>query len=123
MAREFKYYSSAICLYGASEAFHAKCETLTSYYYRNRGQYDVVCKAKSLAEANRLMEAAGFGPKSFRKDYTSDTGNTGAKAAADALGIAIQSHYVRGMYFSVDQFKGRAENMEPFNVQPIRAEQ
>lgn len=114
MASEYKYYASAICLWGASDAFHEKCESMASYYYRGRGQYDVVCKAKSFAEAGRLMEAAGFNRRDFRKDYTSESGNPKDIAAGDALGIAIKSHYLRGAYFSADQFLGRAESMEPF---------
>jgi hypothetical protein len=41
----------------------------------HHNQFRIICKAKSMAEANRLCETAGVGRQVFISAYTSATGN------------------------------------------------
>lgn len=44
-------------------------------YKGRHNQFRVVCKAKSMAEANRIAKSYGLGEKCFSRDYTAETGN------------------------------------------------
>ena len=44
-------------------------------YNKTHNQFRIVCKAKSMAEANRKAESYGLGEKVFRPEYTSEIGN------------------------------------------------
>lgn len=53
-----------------------KLDTLRKMGYKGyHSQFRIICKCKSMAEANRKCEALGFYKKVFSKDYSCETGN------------------------------------------------
>lgn len=52
-------------------------------------QFYLVCKAKSMAEANRIAVALGLGDKVFRSDFTAETSNPLEIELADKFGFII----------------------------------
>ena len=79
-----KYYGTNTFLYG--DMFD-KIEKLGYKGYHN--QFRVVCKAKSMAEANRIAESYGLYKNVFTKAYTSETGNAIELEMADKYGFII----------------------------------
>jgi len=65
-------------------------------YSGYHAQFRVVCKAKSMAEANRLAESYGLYKKTFTKDYTSETGNK----------LEIELAYKYGFIIALDGTEG-----------------
>lgn len=65
-----KYYGTNTNIYGA---MNKKMHELGYKGFHN--QFRIVCKAKSMAEANRKAESYGLGKKVFQPNYTSETGN------------------------------------------------
>jgi hypothetical protein len=70
MARIDKYYGTHTMIYGD------KLEKLEQLgYIGGHAQFRIVCKAKSMAEANRIAESYGLDKKTFMSGFTSETGN------------------------------------------------
>lgn len=84
MARIDKYYGTNVNLYGY---MNRKMHELGYDGYHN--QFRIVCKAKSMAEANRKAEAYGLGEKVFRSAYTSETGNELQIELCDEYGFIV----------------------------------
>ena len=68
--KEYKYYGTNISLYGE---YNKKIHELGFKGYHN--QFRIVCKAYSMAEANRIVADLGICDKAFNKDFTSETRN------------------------------------------------
>lgn len=65
-----KYYGTNVFISGYL------LDRLKSVGYKgSRNQFRIVCKAKSMAAANRLCESYGLGSKAFESLYTAQTGN------------------------------------------------
>jgi hypothetical protein len=77
--REYKYYATNICGY-VSEDFRNK-------YLKHHNQWRIVCKAKSMAEANRIAISLGL-PK-FIPKYTSTTAYEIELKMCDKYGVII----------------------------------
>ena len=86
MARKDKYYGTLTMIYGDS---YKKLKELGYKGYHN--QFRIVCKAKSMAEANRIAEGYGLGSKVFQRDYTCETGNDLEIELADKYGFIIST--------------------------------
>lgn len=56
----------------------------------SRGQFRIVCKAKSKAEANRIAENLGLRKNTFSSDNTCETGNMLEIEMADKYGFIIR---------------------------------
>ncbi|NLT13498.1 MAG: hypothetical protein GXY05_04055 [Clostridiales bacterium] len=82
MAKE-KYYGTLVYI--------RPCDEFVEKYAiaNHHNQYRAVCKAKSMAEANRIAEGLGLSPKTFVRDYASETWNQTEIEAADKYGFAI----------------------------------
>lgn len=80
--------------YYGTTAWCPPCEEfIVKYGKSTHNQYRFVCKAKSMAEANRIAESIGLsnGRKFFEGNYTDDTGNLVEIEACDKFGIAVQT--------------------------------
>jgi hypothetical protein len=55
----------------------------------HHNQFRVVCKAKSMAEANRIAKSSGLYEKTFSKTYTSETGNSIELRMCDKYGFIM----------------------------------
>jgi hypothetical protein len=84
MARKEKYYGTLVIIIGNQ---YKKLIELGYKGYHN--QFRVVCKAKSIEEANRIAESYNLGSKVFRRDYTCETGNALEIELADKYGFII----------------------------------
>jgi len=91
MARIDKYYGTNIGLYGS---MNDKIRELG--YENSHNQFRVVCKAKSMAEANRKAVSYGLSDKTFSRDYTSKTGNSFEIEMADKYEFIIAIDGTRG---------------------------
>lgn len=66
--RADKYYGTNIMYYPS--------ETFTEKYGKNyHNQWRIVCKAKSMTEANRIALQIGLYKNTFNRNYTCETGN------------------------------------------------
>ena len=84
MARKDKYYGTNTSLGGK------KLEKIRLLGYNgSHNQFNVVCKAKSMAEANRKAKSLGLSDKTFESAFTSETGNTIQLEMADKYGFII----------------------------------
>ena len=84
MARKEKYYGTLVMIAGE------QYKKLIELGYKGcHHQFRVVCKAKSMAEANRIAESYNLGSKVFRRDYTCETGNALEIELADKYGFII----------------------------------
>lgn len=84
MARKEKYYGTLILISGSPY------KKLIELGYKGcHHQFRIVCKAKSIAEANRIAESYNLGSKVFRSEYTSETGNALEIELADKYGFII----------------------------------
>lgn len=84
MARKDKYYGTYTMIYGSMNK-----ELRKLGYKGSHNQFRVVCKAKSMAEANRIAEGYGLGKKVFESAYTSETGNEKEIELADKYGFIV----------------------------------
>lgn len=84
MARAKKYYGTNIMIY---EDIRRKLKKVGYKGFHN--QFRIVCKASSMAEANRICERYGLGQKCFTSAYTSETGNTIQIENADKYELII----------------------------------
>jgi ribosomal protein S16 len=82
--RTDKYYGTLI-FYTPNEKF------LEKYGRTNHHQYRVVCKAKSMAEANRIAESLGLHNKTFTRNYTEETGNDKEIEMCNKYGFIIST--------------------------------
>jgi hypothetical protein len=64
--RTDKYYGTNISL-----SWNASLKIKEKGYNGSHNQFRVVCKSKSMAEANRIAEDLGIGRKIFHRDWTS----------------------------------------------------
>ncbi|MBG9776169.1 hypothetical protein [Brevibacillus laterosporus] len=64
-------------------------------------QFDIVCKAKSKAEANRKAEAVGLGKNFFSSGFVSETSNQDQVNTADKYEIVI-GYSGRGIQINTD---------------------
>ena len=70
--------------------YNKMVEAIKAFGYKgNHGQFRIVCKCKSMADANRKCAAAGLGDKVFRSGWCSETGNVNALAAVEHSDIAF----------------------------------
>jgi alpha-mannosidase len=84
MPRQDKYYGTNTFFGGR------QFEKLKELGYKGfHNQFRIVCKAKSMAEANRIAEAHGLSKKCFNRDYTSETGNSIQLEMADKYGFIV----------------------------------
>ena len=79
-----KYYGTNISL-----SWDASLKIKEKGYSGSHNQFRVVCKAKSMAEANRISEDLGIGRKTFHRDWTSETGNETEIKMCDKYGFII----------------------------------
>lgn len=87
----YKYYRTDIRVY--SDMFD-KLKELG--YKGTHRQFNVVCKAKSRAEANRIAESYGLSKETFRRGYTHETGNDKTIEKADRFIFIIQLGGIQG---------------------------
>jgi hypothetical protein len=79
-------------------------------YKGHHGQFRIVCKCKSMADANRKCAAAGLGDRVFRSGWCSETGNEKCFAAVEKSDIAICVDGVTGeKYVTLEQIVERME--------------
>jgi len=84
MPRKDKYYGTNINISGE------KLDKLKQLGYKgHHSQFRVVCRAKSMAEVNRIAESYGLGSKCFHKDYTCETGNKIELEMAEKYGFIV----------------------------------
>ena len=84
MARKEKYYGTLVMITGN------QYKKLIKLGYKGcHHQFRIVCKAKSMAEANRIAESYNLGSKVFHRDYTCETGNALEIELADKYGFII----------------------------------
>lgn len=84
MARKEKYYGTHTHIGGKA------LEKIRDLGYKgSHSQFRIVCKAKSMAEANRIAESIGLRSKTFESNYTSETGNDTELEMADKYGFII----------------------------------
>lgn len=94
-----KYYGTYANIYGD---MNKKIHQLGYKGFHN--QFKIVCKAKSMAEANRKAENYGLGQKVFKTDYTSETGNKLEIEMADKYGFIVSIDGTSGnKYVSIDK--------------------
>jgi hypothetical protein len=55
----------------------------------HHNQFRVVCKAKSMTEANKIAKESGLYEKTFSKTYTSETGNSIELEMSDKYGLIV----------------------------------
>ena len=94
MARIDKYYGT-LTMIGGKEADKLKELGYKGTHY----QFRIVCKAKSMAEANRKAEYYGLGKNVFQSNYTSETGNTLEIELADKFGFIVAIDGTSGYEF------------------------
>lgn len=82
--RAYKYYGTNILL-GGTQLDNIKEKGYNGYH----SQFRVVCKARSIAEANRIAESIGLNNHTFTSAYTSETGNEIELEMADKYGFII----------------------------------
>lgn len=85
MARKPKYYTTNVMMYGTLLK-----KLIKVGYKGSHQQFRIVCKATSMAEANRICKAYGIGDKVFISDYTNDTGNDTEITESDKYGVIIK---------------------------------
>lgn len=91
MAKVDKYYGTYVFIYGDKRE-----ELINLGYKGSHSQFRIVCKAKSMAEANRIAKSYGLGDKVFTPDYTSETGNKKELELADKYGLIVCVNGVNG---------------------------
>lgn len=91
MARVKKYYGTNIMIYGDMNK-----KLIKIGYKGYHSQFRIVCKASSMAEANRICERYGLGQKCFVSNYTSETGNDIEIEEADKYELIICINGTRG---------------------------
>jgi len=80
--RDFKYYGTNI--------MYTPCKDFMDKYGKNHhNQWHVVCKAHSMAEANRIATSFGLSDKTFTSAYTSETGNELQLKMCDQYGFIV----------------------------------
>jgi hypothetical protein len=84
MAKTIKIYGTNTFLYGKMLE-NARKRGLSEH----SNQVRIICGATSLAEANRLCEAEGLSPKTFRRNYASISYNATEIELARNGGIFI----------------------------------
>jgi hypothetical protein len=94
MARTEKYFGTLTMIYGERLK---KLEELG--YKGTHYQFRIVCKAKSMAEANRKAESYGLGKKVFQPNYTCETGNALEIEMADKYGFIVAIDGTSGYEF------------------------
>lgn len=86
MPRIDKYYGTNII----GIPYEALLKLRSNYGCREHiSQFRIVCKAKSLAEANRKAEALGLYKNTFHRDWTCETGNDIEMEMADKYEFII----------------------------------
>jgi len=81
----------AIKYYGTLTSLGGDCwrNAVSLGYIGSHNQFRIVCKAKSMAEANRISEKLGFGKNVFRTNWACETGNKEEIEFADKHGFII----------------------------------
>jgi hypothetical protein len=95
MARIDKYYGT-LAIIGGGKANKLKELGYKGTHY----QFRIVCKAKSMVEANRKAESFGLGTKVFRSNYTCETGNKLEIEMADKYNFIVALDGTRGYEFT-----------------------
>lgn len=103
MARTIKVYGTNTFIYGKLLE-EARKRGLSEH----RHQVRIICGATSMAEANRLCEAAGLNGKTFISGETSVTGNSKELAIAGNGGIFITMGVMSDDYYSIEELQGKA---------------
>jgi hypothetical protein len=95
MARVDKYYGTLIMI-GGNKADKLKALGYEGTHY----QFRIVCKAKSMAEANRKAESFGLGTRAFQSNYTCETGNELEIEMVDKYNFIVALDGTRGYEFT-----------------------
>jgi len=95
MARTDKYYGTYSNISGE---MYDKIVQLG--YKGSHNQFRIVCKAKSMAEANRKASSYGLSNKTFSRDYTSETGNSNEIEMADKFEFIINTEICHGKSYT-----------------------
>lgn len=73
-------------------------------YNGHHNQFRIICKCKSMADANRKCDAYNLGQKVFRSDYTSGTSNEKELNICEKTDIAFWVGGVNGNnYVTIEQ--------------------
>jgi len=68
-----------------------RLKALKEFGYKGfHNQFRIICLCKSVADANKKCEEAGFGYKVFRQGWYSTTGNKKEMEVCDKQGVAIR---------------------------------
>jgi len=90
--KELKYYGTNM--------IYTPCKEFTVKYGKNHhNQWRIVCKAKSMAEANRIAVSLGLSIKTFSSAYTSETGNMYALEMCDKYGFIVATDGTMGQNY------------------------
>jgi hypothetical protein len=99
-----------------TEAFHfggKRLEAMRAFgYVGTHGQFRIICKCKSMADANRKCAAAGLGEKIFRSDWCCETGNATELAICEQSDIAFCVDRSGHKYVTLEQFLEKLEELE-----------
>lgn len=79
------------------------------YQGENR-QFRLICKCKSVADANRKCEAAGLGEKVFRPGWYSVTSNKVELNVCETTDIAIGFNQMGKTYISIEEIQEKRHN-------------
>lgn len=79
--KQYKYFATNIMYHN---------NKIRDYGYKGyHNQFRIVCKAISMAEANKIAKSLGLSDKSFNRGYTTETGNVIELELADKFGFII----------------------------------
>lgn len=80
-------------------------------YIGHHNQFRIICKCKSMADANRKCEAAGVGSKTFQSTYTSETGNKTELEICEKTDIAFGIDQTGKTYVTIEQLDEQVKKM------------
>ena len=79
-----KYFGTLVLVYGS------KYDKLKELGYSGYGNhFRIICKAKSISEANRIAESYGLGERVFNNRYATQTRNKLEMELSDKYGFII----------------------------------
>lgn len=79
-------------------------------YQGESRQFRLICKCKSMADANRKCEAAGLGQKVFRPGWFNETGNKAELEFCESTDIAIRLDQTGKSYISIEEIQKKLHN-------------
>lgn len=78
-------------------------------YQGTSRQIRIICKCKSLADANRKCEAAGLGSKVFCPGYASDTSNEVELNVCETTDIALCLDKIGKTYVPIEEIRAKQQ--------------